>query len=75
VLIEHVFRVSKGWQASIYATPMMAAVDTYIEILYGDRENPRVAYINDGRWFGLATYLPHWRLLNALRSLIPNDQQ
>jgi hypothetical protein len=75
MLIEHVFRVSKGWKASTYATPMMAAVDTYIEVLYGDRVNPQIVYINDGRWFGLATYLPHRKLLNALRSLVPNDQQ
>jgi hypothetical protein len=46
------------------------AVDSYIEVLYGDRAKPSVAYINDGRWFGLAImYLPHKKLLMALCSL------
>ena len=75
VTIEHVFRVGKGWKASMFATPMMPALDTYIEVLYGNRASPQVAYINDGRWFGLRTYLPHRKLLNALRSLMPVDQQ
>jgi hypothetical protein len=74
VLIENVFRVSKGWKASAHAEPMLPIVDTYIEVLYGERRNPRVAFINDGRWFGLATYLPHRKLLNALRSLVANNQ-
>jgi hypothetical protein len=58
--------VSEGWKASSYAEPMLPAVDTYIEVLYGEQANPQVAFINDGRWLGLATYLPHRKLLNAL---------
>jgi hypothetical protein len=65
VLIDHVFRVSTGWKQSTYGEPMLPMVDTYIEVLCGDRANPRIAFINDGRWFGLATYLPHRKLLNA----------
>jgi hypothetical protein len=74
VMIEHVFRVSKGWKASTYSEPMLPLVDTYIEVLYGEQANPRVAFINDGRGLGLATYLPHRKLLNALRSLLAHDQ-
>jgi hypothetical protein len=72
-LIEHVFRVSKGWQASRYAEPMLPAVDAYIEFLYGEQANPQVAFINDGRWLGLATYVPNRKLLNALRSLVAHQ--
>jgi hypothetical protein len=39
VLIEHVFRVSMGWKESTYRQPMLPIVDTYIEVLYGDRRN------------------------------------
>ena len=54
---------SPGWG-------LPAAVDSYIEVLYGDRAKPSVAYINDCRWFGLAImYLPHKKLLMALCSL------
>lgn len=70
VLIEHVFRVSKGWKESAYGEWLPSLVDTYIEVLYGDRANPLAAFINDGRWLGLVTYLPHRKLLNALRSLV-----
>jgi hypothetical protein len=42
-LIEHVFRVSKGWKASSYAEPMLPAVDTYIEVLMVSRLIPQVA--------------------------------
>lgn len=73
VLIEHVFRVSKDWKASRYAEPMLPAVDTYIEVLYGEQANPQVALINDGRWLGLATYLANRKLLNALRSLLAHQ--
>lgn len=68
------FRASKGWKASSYGEPMLPAVDTYIEVLYGEHANPQVAFINDGRWLGLATYLPHRKLLNAPRSLVVRDQ-
>ena len=74
VLIEHVFRVSKGWKASTHAEPMLPVVDTYIEVLYGERANPRVAFINDGRWLGLATYLPHRKLFDALGSLVEDHR-
>jgi hypothetical protein len=69
VLISGVFRVSMGSKESVYGEWLPAAVDSYIEVLYGDRAKPSVAYINDGRWFGLATYLPHKKLLMALSSL------
>jgi|SRR5215469_6698399 len=70
VLISGVFRVSMGSKESVYGKWLPAAVDSYIEVLYGDRAKPSVAYINDGRWFGLAImYLPHKKLLKALCSL------
>jgi hypothetical protein len=70
VLITGVFRVSMGSKESVYGEWLPAAVDSYIEVLNGDRAKPSVAYINDGRWFGLAMmYLPHKKLLRALRSL------
>jgi hypothetical protein len=70
VLISNVFRVSQGWEQSAYGEPLPSAVNTYIEVLYGDRARPSVAYINDGRWLGLATYLPNKKLLSALSSLV-----
>jgi hypothetical protein len=69
VRIEHIFRVSKGWKNSRYGKPLIPVVDTYIEILYGDPTAPGVAFVNDGRWFGLAACLPHRKLLKALESL------
>jgi hypothetical protein len=70
VLIGDVFRVSKGWKESAYGQPLPSLADTYIEVLYGDPANPLAVFINDGRWFGFATYLPHRKLLNALRALV-----
>jgi hypothetical protein len=52
---HHLPMTVAGWTVTM---PMLPVVDTYIEILYGDRVNPQVISINDGRWFGLATYLP-----------------
>ena len=75
VLIEHVVRVSRGWRQSSRGIPIPAAIDTYIEVLYGDRSEPRAAYINDGRWLGLAVYIPNRRLLDALNTLQTDESQ
>jgi hypothetical protein len=75
VLIEHVFRVSRGWKQSSRGAWIPPAMDTYIEVLYGDRSEPRAAYINDGRWFGLAVYIPNRRLLHALTALQADESQ
>lgn len=71
VMIRHVDRVSKGLQAihiQILAS-IVRRLDTYIEVVYGDPASPQFAYLNDGRWFGWATCLPHRKLLGALNSL------
>lgn len=70
VTIENVHRVAKGWKDSIDAAPLLPIVDTWIQVLYGDPEDPSVAYVNDARWGGFATYLPHRALLETLRSLV-----
>jgi hypothetical protein len=68
LLIEHVSRVSMGWKESVYGKPMLPLIDTYIEVLYGDRENPSVAYIN-GNWsgppFGRTVTVRNWYLATA----------
>jgi hypothetical protein len=68
VTIENVDRVAKGWKDSIDAAPLLPIVDTRIQILYGDPEDPSVAYVNDARWGGFATYLPNKALLETLRA-------
>jgi len=73
VVIDNVFRVAKGWKASVAAEPLIPIVDTYIQILFGDPGHPSVAYINDARWVGLASFLPHRAILRALRALVPAD--
>jgi hypothetical protein len=70
VTIENVQRVAKGWKASVNAHPLPPIVDKWIQVLYGESGNPSVAYVNDGRWGGLATYLPHRVLLEALTGLV-----
>ena len=75
MLIEGVFRVSRGWKQSSARAPMPAAIDTYIEVLYGDRSSPRAAYFSDGRWLGLAVYRPNPRLLRALTALQADQRQ
>jgi hypothetical protein len=68
--IENVHRVAKGWRDSIDAAPLLPIVDTWIQILYGDSEDPSVAYVNDARWGGFASYLPHRALLESLTGLV-----
>src|SRR5215510_9599049 len=41
VLIEHVLRVSRGWKQSSRGAWIPPAMDTYIEVLHGDRSEPR----------------------------------
>jgi hypothetical protein len=50
-------------------------VDSYIEVVWGDRGNESVAFFNDCRWFGFGVYLPHSRLQRALKALVrgPHD--
>jgi hypothetical protein len=69
VVIDRVSRVSKGWKDSLHGKPLMRRVDTWLEIVYGDAAEPRVAYLNDGRFGRLGIYLPHEKLLAAMRSL------
>ena len=75
MLIEHVVRVSRGWRQSSRGVRIPAGIDTYIEVLYGDRSEPRAVYINDGRWLGLAVYIPNGRLLAALTALQADESQ
>jgi hypothetical protein len=75
VLIDHVVRVSRGWRQASRGVPIPAAIDTYIEVLHGDRSDPRAAYLNDGRWLGLAACIPNRRLLDALNALRADESQ
>jgi hypothetical protein len=34
-------------------------------VIGGDQQNPSVAFMNDGRWFGLDVYLPHRQLMKG----------
>ena len=70
VVIENVMKVTKGWKNSVNGTWLPPVVDTYIEVIYGDRASPSAAFLNDGRWLGLATFLPHRRLMRSLKKLI-----
>jgi hypothetical protein len=68
VVISHVRSVRKGWKNQVHGERLIRAVDTWIEVIYGDP--PSAVFVNDGRWFGLATYLPHGRMVAALEGLI-----
>jgi hypothetical protein len=70
VVIENVMKVTKGWKDSVNGTWLPPVVNTYIEVIYGDTASPSVAFLNDGRWLGLATFLPHRRLVRSLENLI-----
>src|SRR5579862_7123501 len=63
VVIERVLRVTKGSNPSFHGSIVLPAVDTNIEVLYGDRARPHTIYLNDARWPFLATYLPQRKLL------------
>ena len=71
MIVERVIRVSRGWKNQTHGEPLLPIVDTYIEVLYGDRAHPEVAFVNDGRLFGSGSYLPNKKLLAALSSLVP----
>jgi hypothetical protein len=70
IVISDVRSVSKGWKNQLYGKPLLRAIDTYIEVAWGDPTNPSVAFINDGRLFGLCAYLPHRRMQQALTELV-----
>src|ERR1700683_669907 len=63
IVIDHVQKLTKGWKGSTHGTPMLSLVDTYVEVIYGDKDAPSVAFFNDPRWLGLASYLPHRSLV------------
>jgi len=71
ILIKKVMKVTKGWKDSVNGVWLPWVVNTYIEIVFGDPANPSVVFVNDSRWFGLATYLPHRSLVRSLQALIP----
>jgi hypothetical protein len=68
--IEKVRKVTRGWKGSVYGTPMIPIVDTWVEVVYGDQNAQSVAFFNDPRWFWLASYLPHRSLVRSLEGLI-----
>ena len=70
VSISDVQSVAKGWKNQVHGEPLLRGVDTYIEIIWGDPADPNVAFVNDSRWFGLATYLSHKELQRALSDLM-----
>ena len=74
VAISNVFKVTSGWRNQKFGEPILRALDTYVEVLYGDPEHPSVAFVNDGRLFGFGAYFKNSRLREALRSLLPDAQ-
>jgi hypothetical protein len=44
-VLDHLLDVNMGGRGSDF-------VNTWIEIHYGDTSDPKVAYVNDGGWFG-----------------------
>jgi hypothetical protein len=66
-LLTDVRSVRKGWQHQVHGIPLLPVVDTWIEIIYGTGS---AVYVNDGRWYGLGTYLPHRRMIAALTRLV-----
>lgn len=71
--IDNVFKVTSGWRNQEYGEPIIPALDTYVEVLYGDPTRPSVAYFNDGRFAGLGVYFRTSRLREALRTLVPSS--
>ncbi len=70
VLITNVFRVTSGWRNQTFGEPIIPALDTWVEVLYGDPKQPSVAFVNDGRLWGLASYYRSSGLRSALRALL-----
>ena len=70
VVLTGIRRVGKGFRNQAYGAPLLPVVDTWIEVVYGSRDDPSVAFFNDARWFGLGVYLPHRLLVNALQALV-----
>ena len=71
VRISDVQSVAKGWKKQSHGKWLPWAVDSYIEVVWGDRSDESVAFFNDCRWLGLGVYLPHRRLQRALNALVP----
>jgi hypothetical protein len=70
VEMEHVTSVAKGWKNQKNGVWLPALVDSWIEVVFGDSENPDVVFLNDPRFLLMASYLPHRKLLAALRNLV-----
>jgi hypothetical protein len=68
--ITNVASVAKGWKNQKNGEWLPALVDSWIEVVFGDPESPEVVFLNDPRFLLMASYLPHRKLLAALRSLV-----